>query len=92
MGHPVVSLIKGDYKMKRTHRSEAEKIQMILRIQTLNSNDNINIKKACSTVGISDVTYYSWKRKLSDKLPEVRKTSEDNKSDPAVLRATPPRK
>ena len=78
--------------MKRTHRSEAEKIQMILRIQTLNSNDNINIKKACSTVGISDVTYYSWKRKLSDKLPEVRKTSEDNKSDPAVLRATPPTK
>ncbi len=59
--------------MKRTHRTDEERIDVISNIQDIRSRERLTIKKACAKVGISDVTFYDWNRRLGDRVPKQEK-------------------
>jgi transposase InsO family protein len=78
--------------MKIARYTEKEKIQLILKTQALHTDEGITIRVACSRVGISDCTFYNWKKKLRDRLPKISVPSEKEKPKIGEPRATPPTK
>ena len=80
---------QGDNQMKRTHRTDEERIEVISNIQNIRSREGITIKKACAKAGISDVTYYDWKRKLGNRVPKVDKPTKKEEFGKKPLCAIP---
>ena len=53
--------------MAKTHKTDEERKRLVVAVDTLRSDHSLTIKAACKAEGLSDVSYYAWKKRLNIK-------------------------
>ena len=66
--------------VKNRHKTDEERKLLVVAVDKLRTENSLTIKAACKAEGISDVSYYVWKKKLDITSPIHKKVSQNTET------------